>query len=66
MSVYQQVQTGYLKFRRMRKIDTEINRIRQIENTTDRSLELMLSVMRGQYFEDGNKRTAQPVANHEI
>ena len=44
----------------------KINRIRQIENPTDRSLELMLSVMRGQYFEDGNKRTAQPVANHEI
>ena len=48
------------------KIDTEINRIRQIENPTDRSLELMLSVMRGQYFEDGNKRTAQLVANHEM
>lgn len=48
------------------KIDREINRIRQIENPTDRSLELMLSVMRGQYFEDGNKRTAQLVANHEM
>lgn len=48
------------------KIDREINRIRQIENPTDRSLDLMLSVMRGQYFEDGNKRTAQLVANHEM
>lgn len=48
------------------KINREINRIRQIENPTDRSLELMLSVMRGQYFEDGNKRTAQLVANHEM
>lgn len=48
------------------KIDREINRIRQIENPTDRRLELMLSVMRGQYFEDGNKRMAQLVANHEM
>ena len=48
------------------EIGREINRIRQIENPTDRSLELMLSVMRGQYFEDGNKRTAQLVANHEM
>ena len=48
------------------KINREINRIRQIENPTDRSLELMLSVMRGQYFEDGNKRMAQLVANHEM
>lgn len=48
------------------KIDREINRIRQIENPTDRSLELMLSVMRGQYFEDGNKRTEQLVAYHEM
>ena len=32
------------------KIDIEINRIRQIENPTDRSLELMLSVMERTVF----------------
>lgn len=26
----------------------------------------MLVIMRGQYFEDGNKRTAQILANHEM
>ena len=49
-----------------KKIEDEFNRIRQFENPTERSLELMLSVMRGQYFEDGNKRTAQLLANHEM
>ena len=48
------------------KIEDEFNRIRQFENPTERSLELMLSVLRGQYFEDGNKRTAQLLANHEL
>lgn len=33
---------------------------------TDRALCLMLKIMRGQYFEDGNKRTAQLAANHEL
>ena len=46
------------------KIEDEFNRIRQFENPTERSLELMLSV--GQYFEDGNKRTTQLLANHEL
>lgn len=47
-------------------IEKELDRLRKIENPTQRSLELMLSVMRGQYFEDGNKRTAQLIANHEM
>ena len=48
------------------KIEDEFNRIRQFENPTERNLELMLSVLRGQYFEDGNKRAAQLLANHEL
>lgn len=33
---------------------------------TDRALRMMLEMMRGQYFEDGNKSTAQLAANHEL
>lgn len=47
-------------------IERELERIRGFACPTERSLELMLSVMRGQYFDDGNKRTAQLVANHEL
>lgn len=47
-------------------IEEKLQRIRSIENSTQRSLELMLAIMKGQYFEDGNKRTAQLVANHEM
>ena len=47
-------------------IENTLRRIRQIDNATERSLELMLAIMRGQYFEDGNKRTAQLAANQEL
>lgn len=48
------------------KIEAELDRIRSIASPTERAIELMLSVMRGQYFDDGNKRTAQLIANHEL
>lgn len=35
----------------------------QIENTTERAITLMLRCMRGQYFIDGNKRTAMLAGN---
>ncbi len=47
-------------------IEAEMERIRSFECHTERALELMLSIMRGQHFEDGNKRTAQLLANHEL
>ena len=47
-------------------VEKELNRIRKIINPTERGIELMLSIMRGQYFEDGNKRTAQLMANQEL
>ena len=47
-------------------IEQELARIGRISDPTDRAFELMLSIMRGQYFEDGNKRTAQLAANQEL
>lgn len=47
-------------------IERELAEVREIENDTARAVRLMLSVMRGQYFLDGNKRTAQIVANQEL
>jgi hypothetical protein len=37
-----------------------------IENTTERSIALMLLIMRRQIFIDGNKRTAMLAANHQM
>ena len=48
------------------RIEEDLDRIRTFGNPTERSLALMLVIMRGQYFEDGNKRTAQILANHEM
>ena len=42
---------------------TNINEILKEENITNRSLNLMLYLMRSQLFWDGNKRTAMIVAN---
>ena len=47
-------------------IEQDLARIGRISDPTDRAFELMLSIMRGQYFEDGNKRTAQLAANQEL
>ena len=47
-------------------VEQELERVRKIINPAERAIELMLTVMRGQYFEDGNKRTAQLMANQEL
>lgn len=48
------------------KICGELERISQIENSTERAITLMLYCMRVQMFFDGNKRTAMLAANHEM
>ena len=47
-------------------IEKDLAEIRETENDTERAVKLMLSIMRGQYFLDGNKRTAQLAANQEL
>ena len=47
-------------------IEKQLKQSLSINNPTERALDLMLLIMRGQYFEDGNKRTAQLAANHEL
>jgi len=44
-------------------VNEEINKILQIENTTERAIEYMLYGMRSQLFWDGNKRTSIICAN---
>ena len=48
------------------KIKEKLDGISQIENSTERSITLMLYCMRSQMFLDGNKRTAMLAANHEM
>jgi hypothetical protein len=40
--------------------------LQDIENATERAIDIMLYCMRGQFFLDGNKRTAQLAANKEM
>ena len=47
-------------------IKDEINAAHGIDNSTERSVTLMLNLMRRQIFPDGNKRTAMLAANHEM
>ena len=47
-------------------IKDEINAACNMGNTTERSVMLMLNLMRRQIFQDGNKRTAMLAANHEM
>ena len=47
-------------------IENDLMEVKSINNPTEQALYLMLIIMRGQYFEDGNKRTAQLIANHEL
>ncbi|MDR1463810.1 MAG: Fic family protein [Oscillospiraceae bacterium] len=44
-------------------IRQQLGEIAAIEGTTERAIALMLYVMRGQFFLDGNKRTAMLAAN---
>ena len=48
------------------KIQEELNDLMSIEEPTERSIMLMLYIMRKQMFLDGNKRTAQLAANAEM
>ncbi|GAB2022858.1 hypothetical protein RyT2_19320 [Pseudolactococcus yaeyamensis] len=45
-------------------VKSEIERISKIENPIDRGMEMLSSVSRGQWFNNGNKRTAQMITNH--
>lgn len=47
-------------------IKDELYEILSVDNATDRSISLMLYLMRRQMFIDGNKRTAMLAANHEM
>ena len=47
-------------------VEGELEHIRKIMDPAERAMNLMLSIMRGQYFEDGNKRTAQLLFNQEL
>lgn len=50
----------------MDKLSYMLNENLKIENKTDRILELMCRLMKMQLFNDGNKRTAMLIANHEL
>lgn len=46
--------------------ETELKNIKQIKNELDYALEIFLWIQKSQMFIDGNKRTANLVANHEF
>ena len=48
------------------KLENLLIDINKIENDTTRAIRLMLKLMKMQLFNDGNKRTAMLVANHEL
>lgn len=50
----------------MEKLEKLLIDINKIENDTIRAIRLMLKLMKMQLFNDGNKRTAMLVANHEL
>ncbi len=47
-------------------VKTELGEIFKIKNATERSLNLMLYLMRGQLFYDGNKRISTLIGNKEM
>jgi Fic family protein len=47
-------------------IKNHLIQLQNVENATERSIDIMLYVMRGQFFLDGNKRTAMLAANKEM
>lgn len=47
-------------------IKSHLTELQGIENPTERAIEIMLYCMRGQFFLDGNKRTAMLAANKEM
>lgn len=46
--------------------DKELEELKKIENPLDYALEIFLWVQKSQMFIDGNKRTANLIANHEF
>jgi len=48
------------------KLETFLKENLENNNITDRILELMCKLMKMQLFNDGNKRTAMLIANHEL
>lgn len=48
------------------RITNELLDLEKIESHTERAITLMLYLMRGQFYIDGNKRTAMLVANKEM
>jgi len=48
------------------KIKRDLREFQSIENSTERAIGIMLYCMRGQFFLDGNKRTAMLAANKEL
>jgi hypothetical protein len=47
-------------------IKSRLIELQAIENATERAIDIMLYCMRGQFFLDGNKRTAMLAANKEM
>jgi len=47
-------------------IQDKLKAIEAIENPIEKSLSYFAEIARGQWFSDGNKRTAQMVANHSL
>lgn len=47
-------------------IKNRLLELQNIKNATERSIDIMLYCMRGQFFLDGNKRTAMLAANKEM
>ena len=48
------------------KFQSALDNIKQIENPTERAIEIMAYTMKSQLFWDGNKRSAMLLANHEM
>lgn len=48
------------------EIKSKLTGMQSIENATERAINIMLYCMRGQFFLDGNKRTAMLAANKEM
>jgi Fic family protein len=47
-------------------IKSNLIKLQSAENATERAIDIMLYIMRGQFFLDGNKRTAMLAANKEM
>ena len=50
----------------LEKLESELNEIKNIKCDTERIIKLMSKLMKMQLFNDGNKRTAMLIANHEL